>query len=86
MGILAIIAVGLVAAIIARVMLSTRQPMGWVITLVLGVAGSIIGALAGTLVSPQGTVFDCGTMIIVFSAVGAVVVLGLANVGHRLWA
>ncbi len=76
------IIVGLVAGLFARLLVPGRQPMGWLLTIGLGLVGSIIGgvissALFGT--NPQDTGIQASGLIM--STVGAVLVLSL-----YLWA
>ncbi len=52
MSILYWIVVGLVVGAIARLIVPGRQPMGWIATILLGVAGSFVGGSLGTLVFP----------------------------------
>lgn len=53
MSIIGTIIFGAVIGILARLVLPGKQPMGWIITIVLGIAGALIGywlwgALGGT--------------------------------------
>lgn len=70
--------IGLVAGLLARLMVPGRQPMGWLLTIGLGLLGSIVGgmissALFGT--NPQDTGIQTSGLIM--STVGAVIVLAL---------
>ena len=72
------IIVGLVAGLLARLMVPGPQPMGWLLTIGLGLLGSFVGgmissALFGT--DPQDKNFQTSGMIM--STVGAVIVLSL---------
>lgn len=50
MGIIAYIIFGLIAGAIAKLLHPGKDPGGWIITIILGVAGSLIGRwLAGLL-------------------------------------
>lgn len=42
---------GFVVGLVARFLMPGRQPMGFVLTTLLGVAGSFVGGYIGTLVS-----------------------------------
>lgn len=70
--------IGLVAGLLARALVPGRQPMGWVMTMVLGLIGSVIGGFISSLVfgtDPRDPGFHASGLIM--STVGAVVVLGL---------
>jgi uncharacterized membrane protein YeaQ/YmgE (transglycosylase-associated protein family) len=49
---------GLVIGIIARFLMPGPQPMGMVMTALLGIAGSFIGALLANLIKGHGASFD----------------------------
>jgi uncharacterized membrane protein YeaQ/YmgE (transglycosylase-associated protein family) len=44
------IVVGLIVGVIARLIVPGRQPMGWIATILLGVAGSFVGGSLGTII------------------------------------
>lgn len=75
MGILAFLILGLIAGAIAKAILPGRQGGGWVITLVLGVVGAILGGWIGSLIfgGGLGDFFDLRTWLL--SILGAVIVL-----------
>lgn len=54
MGIIAWIILGLLAGAIAKAILPGRQGGGWLMTLILGVVGAILGGFIG------GAIFDKG--------------------------
>lgn len=75
MGILGWIVLGLVAGAIAKAILPGRQGGGWLITLVVGVVGAILGGWIGSLIfgGGLGDFFDLRTWLL--SILGAIVVL-----------
>jgi uncharacterized membrane protein YeaQ/YmgE (transglycosylase-associated protein family) len=75
MGILAFLILGLIAGAIAKAILPGTQGGGWVITLVLGVVGAILGGWIGSLIfgGGLGDFFDLRTWLL--SILGAVIVL-----------
>ena len=85
MGILAFLILGLIAGAIAKAILPGTQGGGWVITLVLGVVGAILGGWIGSLIfgGGLGDFFDLRTWLL--SILGAVIVLLIygAVVGRR---
>jgi uncharacterized membrane protein YeaQ/YmgE (transglycosylase-associated protein family) len=54
MGILAWLFLGLVAGTIAKLILPGRQGGGWIITLLLGVVGALLGGFLGSLLFNTG--------------------------------
>jgi uncharacterized membrane protein YeaQ/YmgE (transglycosylase-associated protein family) len=75
MGILAFLILGLIAGALAKAILPGRQGGGWVITLVVGVVGAILGGWIGSLIfgGGLGNFFDLRTWLL--SILGAVIVL-----------
>ncbi|NMO23065.1 GlsB/YeaQ/YmgE family stress response membrane protein [Pyxidicoccus fallax] len=83
MGILAFIVVGLIAGLIARAILPGRQSMGLLATTLLGMVGSLVGGLIGSLFSRNGRLFDLHPSGIIMSVIGAIVVLLLVGAAGR---
>lgn len=54
MGILGWIVLGLVAGAIAKLILPGKQAGGWIITLVLGVVGALLGGFLGSVLFNVG--------------------------------
>jgi uncharacterized membrane protein YeaQ/YmgE (transglycosylase-associated protein family) len=50
MGILGWIVLGLIAGAIAKLILPGKQGGGWIITLVLGIVGALLGGFIGNLI------------------------------------
>jgi uncharacterized membrane protein YeaQ/YmgE (transglycosylase-associated protein family) len=76
MGIIAFIILGLIAGAIAKALLPGDDPGGFIITMIIGVAGALIGGfLAGVLFNadPLDEFFDISTWIT--AIVGAIVLL-----------
>lgn len=48
MGILAWIVFGLIAGAIAKFIMPGNDPGGWIITILIGIAGAVIGGFIGT--------------------------------------
>lgn len=70
------IIIGLVAGLLARVMVPGRQAMGWVLTIILGLIGSVVGGMISSAVfgtNPQDTSLQTSGFLM--STVGAVIVL-----------
>jgi uncharacterized membrane protein YeaQ/YmgE (transglycosylase-associated protein family) len=78
MGIIAWIIFGFIVGLIARAVVPGRQGMGFVMTAVLGIAGSLIGGLiASALTGGSATGFHGAGFI--GSLIGAVVLLVVAG-------
>ena len=85
MGIIAFIVVGIIAGLIARALMPGNQSMGLVATAILGIVGSFVGGLIASLFSSDGHVWDLHPTGLIFSVIGAMLVLlvvGMAN-GRR---
>lgn len=83
MGIIAFIIIGLIAGLIARAILPGRQSMGLLATTLLGMVGSLVGGLIGSLFVRDGRLFDVHPSGILMSVVGAIVVLLLVGATGR---
>ena len=86
MGILGWIVLGLIAGAIAKLILPGRQGGGWIITIILGIVGAILGGFIGNAVFgiDLGTFFDLRTWLLAIG--GAILVLliyGLVTRGSR---
>ena len=69
--------IGLVAGGLARLLIPGKQPMGIVLTILLGLVGSVVGGLISTVVFGYNAAdpgFHTGGLIM--STVGALIVLG----------
>ena len=47
MGIIGFLIFGLIIGLVARAIFPGRQPMGWLMTAVLGMVGSLVGGMLG---------------------------------------
>ena len=86
MGIIGWIVLGLAAGAIAKAILPGSQGGGWVITLILGVVGALLGGFLGSAIFGVGLegFFDISTWLLAIG--GAIVVLliyGLVTRGSR---
>jgi uncharacterized membrane protein YeaQ/YmgE (transglycosylase-associated protein family) len=77
MSILVWILFGLVVGLVARAIMPGRQPIGVVLTIILGVLGSLVGGLAGNALSGDALAFAPSGFIL--SVGGAVLLLFLAG-------
>jgi uncharacterized membrane protein YeaQ/YmgE (transglycosylase-associated protein family) len=74
MGILAWILFGLVVGVIAKLLMPGRDPGGFIVTILLGVAGALIGGVVGRAVGFYGPSEAAGWLM---SILGAVILLAL---------
>lgn len=86
MGILGWIVLGLIAGAIAKAILPGTQGGGWIITLVLGVVGALLGGFLGSAIFGVGleTFWSLQTWLLAIG--GSIVVLliyGLVTRGTR---
>ena len=73
MGILSTIFVGLIVGALARLLLPGKQAMGWIMTILLGVGGSLLAGYVGQAMGwyavgqPAGWIASiAGAMVLVF--------------------
>jgi uncharacterized membrane protein YeaQ/YmgE (transglycosylase-associated protein family) len=86
MGILGWIVLGLLAGAIAKLILPGRQGGGWIITLILGIVGALLGGFLGSVLfnAPLEDFFSIQTWLLAIG--GAIIVLliyGLVTRGRR---
>ena len=74
---------GLVVGLLARALLPGRQPMGLMLTTVLGMIGSIVGGFFGSLIGHY-PITEFHTSGVIASVLGAMLVLAIAvGIGRR---
>ena len=86
MGIIAWIVLGLIAGAIAKAILPGKQAGGWVITLVLGVVGALLGGWIGSVLFGEGLENFWSIQTWLLAILGSLVVLliwGLVTRGSR---
>ncbi|MCE9669338.1 GlsB/YeaQ/YmgE family stress response membrane protein [Myxococcus stipitatus] len=83
MGIIAFLVIGLLAGLLARALMPGNQSMGLVATTLLGIVGSFVGGFIGSLFRSDGRVFDLHPSGLLFSVLGALLVLFLAGFAGR---
>ena len=65
---------GLVAGVVAKLMMPGRDPGGWIITIVLGIAGAMVGGFLGRA---AGFYADGEPAGFLMAVVGAVILLAI---------
>ena len=75
MGFIAFLILGLIAGAIAKLIMPGRQGGGWLITLLLGVVGALLGGWLGSVLfnAPLGDFFSIWTWVL--AIVGSFIVL-----------
>lgn len=85
MGILTWIVLGLVAGAIGKLLMPGRDPGGWIVTMLLGVAGAFVGGFIGRAIWGSNGVDGFNMGSIGLAVLGSVVLLFLYRlfVGRR---
>ena len=83
MGIITMLVIGLVAGLVARAIVPGRQSMGVLASILLGIVGSFVGGLLGSLFSSDGNLIDLRPSGLLWSIIGAVAVLLLVGFAGR---
>lgn len=75
---------GLIAGAIAKMVMPGRDPGGVIVTMVLGIIGSLVGGFIGRALLGYGTINDAGDlsrpgflMSLVLAVAGSVILLGI---------
>lgn len=79
MGILAWIVFGFIIGLIARALLPGKQGMGFVMTTLLGIAGSVVGGLVASAISGTANTTGFTPAGFIGSLVGAIGLLLIAG-------
>ncbi|WP_026853416.1 GlsB/YeaQ/YmgE family stress response membrane protein [Geothrix fermentans] len=75
--------IGLIAGAVAKLIMPGKDPGGWIITMVLGIAGSFLGTYLGRAVGHYQPGQSAGFLM---SIVGAVILLGIYHLYKRFTA
>jgi len=76
MGIIWMVLLGLVAGALAKLLMPGKDPGGWIVTAVLGIAGSVVGGWLFGLIGVGGG----GPAGLIGSVIGAMILLGVYRV------
>jgi uncharacterized membrane protein YeaQ/YmgE (transglycosylase-associated protein family) len=82
MGILAYIVVGLIAGLLAKLIMPGRDPGGLIMTPLIGIAGAFVGGIVVQLLGSAGGVTGINIWSILVATLGAVILLAI----YRLFA
>ena len=75
MGILSWIVVGLIAGVLAKLIMPGKDPGGLIVTVLLGIVGAIVGGFLVGLVMPGHFITGINFTTIVVATVGAILLL-----------
>lgn len=79
MGILTWIVMGLIVGVIAKLVMPGKDPGGFIVTILLGIAGAFVGGFIGSLLGfGEVTGFNIGSLLLATG--GAIVLLILYRV------
>ncbi|HVK66653.1 MAG TPA: GlsB/YeaQ/YmgE family stress response membrane protein [Polyangium sp.] len=81
MSILLWILFGLVVGVIAKLLTPGREPGGFIITVLLGIGGALLGGFLGRVLGIYPSYQSTGGFIM--SIIGAIVILAIYNVATR---
>lgn len=76
MSIVAWLLVGLVAGVLAKWIMPGNDPGGWILTIVLGIVGALVGGWAWSLVG-DASVTGLNFTSIAIATLGAIIVLAI---------
>jgi uncharacterized membrane protein YeaQ/YmgE (transglycosylase-associated protein family) len=75
MGMFSWIVLGLIAGALAKWLMPGKDGGGWIITMVLGIAGAFVGGYLGTVLGVGGGATGVNIGSIITATIGAVVLL-----------
>lgn len=78
MQILGLIAIGIVIGIIARLVMPGRQRIGAVMTILLGIAGAVIGGVIASQIG-EGDIFELNFIGTIVGILAAILLIALAE-------
>jgi len=83
MGIIGTIIVGLIVGAIARFLLPGEQKMGWILTCLLGIGGSLIAGYVGQAMGWYAAGQGAGWIASIVGAIVLLVVVGMLRGGSK---
>ncbi|HAU5064119.1 TPA: GlsB/YeaQ/YmgE family stress response membrane protein [Citrobacter amalonaticus] len=83
MGIIAWIVFGLIAGVIAKLIMPGRDGGGFILTCILGIVGAVVGGCLATMFGIGGTISGFNLHSFLVAVVGAIVVLVVFRLVRR---
>lgn len=80
MGLISAVIFGLVAGIVAKLLMPGKDPGGCIITALIGIVGAVIGQLIGTYLLGLGTLETWSWPNFLLAVVGAIILLVIYRV------
>jgi uncharacterized membrane protein YeaQ/YmgE (transglycosylase-associated protein family) len=77
LGIISWIVFGLIAGVIAKLLMPGRDPGGCIITMLLGIAGAFVGGVVYRLLTGREVFFQFDPWSLVVAVLGAIVILAI---------
>lgn len=74
-GLISAVIFGLVAGIVAKLLMPGRDPGGCIVTSIIGIVGAVIGQLIGSFVFNLGELQRWGIANFLLAVVGAIILL-----------
>jgi uncharacterized membrane protein YeaQ/YmgE (transglycosylase-associated protein family) len=75
-----VILIGLVAGALAKLIMPGKDPGGFIVTILLGIAGSVVATWMGRAIGWYGEGQSAG---LIMSVIGAVLILAIYHVARR---
>ncbi|ECC5012034.1 GlsB/YeaQ/YmgE family stress response membrane protein [Salmonella enterica] len=83
MGIIAWIIFGLIAGVIAKLLMPGRDGGGFILTCILGIVGAVVGGWLATMFGIGGSISGFNLHSFLVAVVGAIVVLVISRLLRR---
>jgi uncharacterized membrane protein YeaQ/YmgE (transglycosylase-associated protein family) len=85
MHIIGVIVIGFLAGLVAKLLMPGRDPGGFIITILLGIAGSLLGGFIGRAIGLYGPNQTAGFLMSVLGAILLLALYRFAGGGRRRW-
>jgi uncharacterized membrane protein YeaQ/YmgE (transglycosylase-associated protein family) len=83
MGIISWLLFGLIAGVIAKALHPGKDPGGWIVTIIIGILGSVVGGWIGSSVLGWGDVSGWNFKSFALAIVGAIILLWIYGMIKR---
>ncbi len=78
MQILGLILIGIIIGVIARLLLPGRQNIGFLMTILLGIGGALVGGIIASAIG-EGDIFELNAIGTIAGIIAAVLLIALAE-------
>lgn len=83
MGIISWLVFGLIAGVIAKALHPGKDPGGWIVTIIIGILGSVVGGWIGSSLLGWGDVNGWSFKSFALAVVGAIILLWIYGMIKR---